>query len=142
MVHALKEIWRILTPEGILIDLRPISDRWSIEVSTRQKSWEAGRVTDSVVALADDAAADEAMADVSQAGWFALERKEGFDFFYYWDKPDEMQAYVSDRWEEYYTIPPEARSNLQVIWANIPSDSRVRIRLKMLISIWKKQSMR
>ena len=32
MVHALEEIRRVLLPGGILIDLRPLADRWRVEV--------------------------------------------------------------------------------------------------------------
>ena len=33
MVHALEEIHRTLRPGGLLIDLRPLLDRWPVEVA-------------------------------------------------------------------------------------------------------------
>ena len=61
MVHALREIWRVLAPEGVLLDLRPIADRWPIEVETFRRnvstvgeSQAAGRVEDLPAQLADD----------------------------------------------------------------------------------------
>jgi hypothetical protein len=139
MVHALQEIRRILVPGGILIDLRPVADRWLVEVVTAQDSWEVGRVQDLPAGLADDAASAEALAHMSQAGLFALEQKEIFDFLYYWDTPEEMQAYISEQWEDFIALPAEVLTKIQAIWANSGTGSRVRVRLKMLIAMWRKQ---
>jgi hypothetical protein len=32
MVHALEEVWRVLVPAGELINLRPVSSPWPVEV--------------------------------------------------------------------------------------------------------------
>ncbi len=76
---------------------------------------------------------------MSQAGWFALEQTEIFDFLYYWDTPEEMQAYISEQWEDFIALPAEVLTNIQAIWANSATGSRVRVRLKMLIAMWRKR---
>jgi SAM-dependent methyltransferase len=139
MVHALQEIRRILVPGGILIDLRPVADHWLVEVATAQDSWEVGRVQDLPAGLADDATAAEALAHMSQAGWFAPEQTKIFDFLYYWDTPEEMQAYISEQWVDFIALPAEVLTKIQAIWANSATGSRVRVRLKMLIAMWQKR---
>ena len=37
MGHALKEIWRVLTPGGSLIDLRPLAARSPVQVVTGEQ---------------------------------------------------------------------------------------------------------
>ena len=62
MVHALSEIRRVLLPDGILIDLRPILDQWQIEVISTRELRETGRVRDFPIGLADDEAANRSVA--------------------------------------------------------------------------------
>ena len=70
MVHALSEIHRTLKPSGILLDLRPLEDSWSVEIVSGA-SWQAsGRLSDMPIGVADDAAANEAMREVESRGWF------------------------------------------------------------------------
>ncbi|MDL1920556.1 class I SAM-dependent methyltransferase, partial [Chloroflexi bacterium CFX5] len=46
MVHALKEIRRILKPGGTLIDLRPVEENWSVETFAATGCQVAGRLED------------------------------------------------------------------------------------------------
>ncbi|MBK9601135.1 MAG: hypothetical protein IPO36_04725 [Anaerolineales bacterium] len=57
MVHALDEIRRTLKSDGILIDLRPVEDRWAVEVASQQEIQTAGQLTDMPIGRADDEAA-------------------------------------------------------------------------------------
>ncbi len=138
MVHALQEIRRVLTPDGALIDLRPVADRWPVEVVAAQQSQAAGQVQDLPAQLADDAASAEAVARAAQAGWFVLERAETFDFMYTWDTPDEMKAYIDDQWEDYVSLPAEVLERTQTLWTRAGTGAQVRVRLKMLIGYWRK----
>jgi hypothetical protein len=141
MVHALNEIRRVLVNDGILIDLRPLLDRWPVEVTSKSGHHEAGRATDLPEALSDDRAADQALADVVQRGWFLHERGDEFPFFYYWDTPREMQEYIDDTWNDVIRIEDELWSHLRSLWATANADARVRIRLKMRIASLHKQDL-
>jgi hypothetical protein len=77
MVHALSEVHRVLTPGGVLIDLRPVADRWPVEVVTADQNWVAGQMED-LLQLSDDAASHEALAQAAQKGWFYQEAAQSF----------------------------------------------------------------
>ena len=66
MVHALHEIRRVLKPDGVLIDVRPLLDRWHVEVISARESRGTGRVEDFQIGLQDDAAANQAIAHAAQ----------------------------------------------------------------------------
>ena len=138
MVHALSEIQRVLAPDGILIDLRPLADRWQIEVASAQEIKEAGQINDLEIGLADDRAANESMSKGESAGMFIREREEFFPFFYYWDSPNEMKEYIDDSWSDYVTIDDAAWKNIRSMWAVANADARLRVRVKMMITRWKK----
>ncbi len=138
MVHALNEILRVLAPDGILIDLRPLLDQWPLEVESAGRRREAGRVIDLTEPLTDDLAATQAVEEIAKRGWFIREQEDIFPFFYYWDTPDEMQAYISETWFDVINIDDALWKDLHSLWATSNADARVGIRLKMLISRWKK----
>jgi hypothetical protein len=139
MVHALSEIHRVLVLNGTLIDLRPMLDQWPIEVTSKVETLEAGQATDLPEPLADDLAADQALAEALQRGWFLRERGEIFPFFYYWDTPKEMQEYIDETWNDVISIDEDLWKDLRSKWAVSNADARVRMRLKMSIASYQKQ---
>lgn len=138
MVHALEEIRRVLTPGGILIDLRPVADSWPVEIITGSAAQKVGQVVDLPAQLADDAASEEAFAQADKRGLFNLERTDCFDFVYVWDTPDEMRVYIADQWEEYIALPEEVLANARRTLQECGTGSRVGLRVKMHIARWRK----
>jgi len=138
MVHALSEIQRVLAPDGILIDLRPLGGSWPIEVASAREIKEAGRVTDLEIGLEDDRAANETMAQAEAQGLFVREREELFPFFYYWDSPNEMKKNIDDEWENVISVDEDTWKNVCSMWAVADADARLRVRVKMMITRWKK----
>lgn len=138
MVHALGEIRRVLVPNGIMIDLRPISNRWHIEVFSAHETKETGRVTDLPLGLEDDAAASKAMRDAEINGWFKRERETFFPLHYVWDSASEMEEWIDEEWEDFISLGDDARQTTRSAWALGNADSRVRVCAKMLIARWKK----
>jgi len=138
MVHALTEIRRVLTPNGILTDLRPVSDRWHIEVFSAQETRETGRVTDLPLGLEDDAAANKAMKDAEANKWFKREREIFFPLHYVWDSAGEMEKWIDAEWDDFIGLGDDARQATRSAWALGDADSRVRVRVKMLITRWRK----
>ncbi|MBC7878285.1 MAG: hypothetical protein H7Y59_14035 [Anaerolineales bacterium] len=138
MVHALDEIRRTLKPNGILIDLRPVEENWKVEINDSTQNQVAGRLNDMPMGLEDDEAAFKAMREVESRSWFIKEKEEEFAFFYYWDTPSEMKEFMEDEWEDFEKIEDDVYQKTKSIWSQANADARVRVRVKMLITRWKK----
>jgi hypothetical protein len=137
MVHALQEVQRVLAPAGILIDLRPLMDGSPVEVVSGGKTHLAGRVSQLPEDIANDAAANKSIEKAAEQGWFSLERREFFPFSYYWDSPEEMQAYIEEEWEDFVTINDDIWRNVRSLWAAREGNGRLRVQVKMMIARWK-----
>lgn len=135
-MHALQEIHRTLIPFGLLIDLRPLLGRWPVEVAGQDGHREVGRLTDLPEGLAEDEAANQAMNEVSQRGWFTFEQGERFSLFYSWDTASEMEKFVREEWEDFVQIDDEIIRAAKSAWAVANADARVRVRASMIVNLW------
>lgn len=138
MVHALSEIRRVLVPGGVLIDLRPISDHWRIEVCSARMTKETGSVNDLPLGLADDNAANQAMSTAESRKWFQRESESFFPIHYVWDTASEMETWIDEEWENFIGLDEETRRATRSAWALSDADSQVRVKMKMLIAREKK----
>jgi len=140
MVHALAEIRRVLVPDGILIDLRPLADNWRVEVVSLREVKRTGRVEDLPVQTDGDISANDAMREVEKRGWFKREQDELFPFFYSWDTPSEMEEFVDDDWSDFVGMEEDTRRATRSAWAVADGDGRVRVRVEIWIAKWKKNN--
>lgn len=138
MVHALDEIRRVLVTDGILIDIRPLSDDWSVEVVSERVVQEIGYVNHLPAQVDADVASNEAMKEAESRGWFRREQEELFPLFYSWDTPSEMEDFIADEWLDSIEVNDDVKKATRAAWAVGDADSRVRIRMKILITRWKK----
>ena len=137
-MHALAEIRRVLVPDGILIDLRPLADNWRVEVVSLREIKRTGRVEDLPEQTNGDIASNEAMKEVEKRGWFKREQDELFPFFYSWDTPSEMESFVDDDWSDFVGMEEDTRRATRSAWAVADADSRVRVRVEIWIARWRK----
>lgn len=138
MVHALDEIRRTLKPSGVLLDLRPVEDNWQVEVVSSAGWQAAGRLSDLPAAVEDDEAAFHAMREAESNGWYIKEKEKEFDFFYYWDTPSEMKEFMESEWENFEKLEESVYRKTSSLWVSAGGDARVRVRVKMLITLWNK----
>lgn len=138
-MHALEEIRRVLVPDGLLIDLRPLADRWPVEVVWRGGRRVTGHLTDLCTGLADDGAANCAMGEAARQGWFARENETIFPAFEYWDDPQEMYIHMTEKWSDFAALEEAPLQATLAAWAAAGEDKRVRVKMKMLLTVWKKQ---
>lgn len=138
MVHALDEIQRTLKPSGVLLDLRPVEDNWQVEVVSSTGWQAAGRLSDLPAAVEDDEAAFHAMREAESNGWYIKEKEKEFDFFYYWDTPSEMKEFMESEWEDFEKLEESVYRKTSSLWVSAGGDARVRVRVKMLITLWNK----
>lgn len=137
MVHALNEIRRVLVPGGLLIDIRPLADRWPIEVGSLRSFQETGRVEDLAAQVEGDVAANAAMSEIESRGWFEREQEELFPFFYSWDTPSEMEEFIAEDWSDFIELGEAAKRATRSVWASAGAEARVQVRVQMLITRWR-----
>jgi hypothetical protein len=137
MVHALEEIRRVLVPGGVLLDLRPLSVNSPVEVVAGERVMQAGRL-DEPPGDPDDVAANEAMTRVERAGWFTRECKGAFELAYEWDTPDEMKAYIDERWAT-GKLPESVWVEARRLTATAGAGAKVRVLRRMVIARWRKR---
>lgn len=140
MVHALSEIRRLLAPNGIMIDLRPLADNWPVEVVSLRAVKRTGRVLDLPEQTGGDVASNEAMQEVERRGWFTREQQELFSFVYSWDTPSEMEEFVGEDWQDFIDLDEETKRATRAAWAVADADGRVRIRMNVWIARCRKQT--
>lgn len=138
MVHALEEIHRTLKPNGLLIDLRPLEENWKAEVVTRTNYQTCGSLIALPRGVEDDEAANQAVGQVERRGLFIKEKEELFDYFYSWDTPSEMKEFMETEWEDFEKLEEAVYKKTSAAWATSDADARVRVRVNMLIGLWKK----
>jgi hypothetical protein len=133
MVHALKEIWRVLAPHGWLLDVRPLAANAPLEIVAGSQVWRAGRV-DEAGGLGDDHAANEAVRTVVRDGWFVCERQKRFEYAWYWDTLDELQTHIAERWSNSVKMPAAVGAEATRLLATAGTGARVRLRLTLTIA--------
>jgi hypothetical protein len=139
MVHALEEIHRVLAPGGVLLDLRPLADRWPVEIVQGDNVHETGHLIDLPNGLADDLASNHAVEKSAQRGWFKRKSDIIFPFYIYWEDPNEMKEYITDRWADFVELSDLVQIATQSVWISLGTGKRVRIKLKMLLTNWQTQ---
>ena len=138
MVHALEESWRVLAPGGQLVDIRPLTSNPPLEVIFNEEISIAGQVDDSVDAPSD-IAANEAVKEIVNRGIFLKQQEERFEFAYYWDKLEDMEAYIEDQWSDWVNLPQEVSAKARRLTKDFAGNVQYRVQVDMLISRYKKQ---
>lgn len=136
MVHALKEIWRVLRPDGSLIDLRPQVGNPPLEILAGEQELLAGLI-DASLDAPDFTAATESLAWAVREGWFVSERDESFDYALYWDTLDQMETYIKELWTR-VCVPEAVLAEARRLIANSDEKARVRVRRHIIISRYRK----
>jgi hypothetical protein len=96
MVDALREAQRVLTPSGVLIDVRPVTAPILVElVVATQAVW--AKAVHSYSSPEDVAAAGDAVQHAISRGWFVFETSLPFDFEIYCNSATELRVYAEAR---------------------------------------------
>ncbi len=136
MVHALAETWRVLKPGGRLIDLRPYSSGWPLEVFTLDTQILAGPLDDSI-GIALDIASNNAILEALQNGWFQAETKTTFEYTYYWHTVDDMHDYLQENWQKSATVPEPILSKARRLVQSTTEPTQIRIRRSMTLASYR-----
>jgi hypothetical protein len=96
MVDALREALRVLTPSGVLIDVRPVTAPLVVEVVIGARAvW--AKMVETFSAPDDVAAADAAVRHGVSREWLVFETSVPFGFEIYCDSAAELRVYAETR---------------------------------------------
>jgi hypothetical protein len=139
MVDALCEAQRVLVPEGICIDIRPVTAPVRIEAVTAVRTAKAIEV-DSYGAAEDDAAADAAVQQALSSKWFVFEQRCDFDFEVYCDSGADLRAYAETgrRMREARIPYDDLNSQRNELAAITGLPSRLRCHRPSMLSVYSK----
>ena len=138
MVHALQEAWRVLAPNGILIDVRPLCVDVPLEIVTPAGRESAGLV-DMSPEIDKDIASDAATQVVVRDGLYNKIKQKYFDFAYYWNTVREFKADMDERWKEDVILSDEVLKQARTMCKKKRDGARVRIRIRMMLATFTKQ---
>ena len=138
MVHALKEAYRVLIPQGIMIDVRPLSVDVPLEIIYKGGSESAG-IIDMSPDIDLDIAADRAIASVVKDRIFVESKVEFFDFAFNWKTLKDMQDYMEEFWKDDVIVPEEVVKQARILMGKLRPQIQIRVGIKMKLGKYEKQ---
>jgi hypothetical protein len=137
MVHALEESWRVLRVDGRLVDLRPTSPSWKVEVISQGQALVVGEFDDPA-GRSEDAASNQAISEMLHRRRFSEEKFEIFEYEYYWDSVDGMVKHIEDDWLGESKVPEFIIKASRRLMDDAPGYTEIRIKRKMIFGIYSK----
>lgn len=137
MVHALNEAWRVLVPQGNMIDVRPLSIDVPLEIIFKGGRESAGMV-DMSPDLKYDIAADKAIDIVLDEAIFREIKVEYFDFALYWKTFHGMMADFEDRWKDEIILADEVIQRAKSLYKERRPKVKFRLGMRMKLSKYEK----
>ena len=131
MVHALREIHRVLKPNGTLIDLRPHFGDRIVEVMLSVATVRAGEI-DSSATETDKYEANTAIQKVVADGLFRLEHDEVFNYVADIDTVDDLREYGESLEES--ILPETVVAQVEALIADETDDFSIQVRRPMMIA--------
>jgi len=138
MVHALHEAWRVLTPRGIMIDLRPLSIDSSLDIVFKEK-YESAGIVDMSPDMKDDIAVDHAIERVLKEGIFKELSTEYFELTYYWKTVRGMMADYRERWKNDVIIEENVIRRAYELFRKHRPHAKARLLIHMKLAKFEKQ---
>jgi hypothetical protein len=138
MVHALKEAWRVLTPQGIMFDIRPLSVDIPLEVVYGEER-EAVGIVDMSPDLEYDIAAGKAICTILKDGIFKEVHVEYFEYAYVWKTFHGMMADFDERWKDEIIIPKDVIEKARLLYNEKRPNAKFRLGMRMKLGKYQKQ---
>lgn len=139
MVHALRDAWRVLGPERTLIDLRPLSGFFPIDVIAGFDAIKVAQA-DSTEGTELDRAADRAIGAQAEEGCLVPRHHAEFDIHFYWNTTAEMAEYMTTGRTVKRVTPSYAEIDAALQAASEGSDfpARLRCTRRMMLASYAK----
>jgi hypothetical protein len=137
MVHALNEAWRVLTPRGIMIDVRPLSVDSPLDIVFKGNN-EAAGIMDMSPGVEHDVAADHAIEEVVNHEIFKELMAEQFQLAYYWKTVRGMVADIRERWKDDVILEENVIQRAYKLFRRHRPGTQVRLLLQMKLTKYEK----
>ena len=139
MVDALREAWRVLGGGGRILDLRPCSGRFPIEVVASGGAYHIGAFEGFGKARVDRAA-EGAVRQMIDGGWLTHQGSRRFEVSNYWDTVEEIELFIKEEGRIQGVTPPfeELERSYQALRARIAAKSRIRYRQPMMLGVYER----
>jgi hypothetical protein len=138
MVNALREAQRVLTPSGVLIDVRPVTAPIVVQVVIATKAvW--AKTVDSYSAPEDVAATDFAVQHAVSREWLVFETSLPFSFEIYCDSAAELSVYAEARKLRGAEIPYQKLEERQRELGTEGQAARLRCSRPWMLSTYRKK---
>ena len=135
MVHALKEIHRLLKTGGTLIDLRPHYKNRDVLLELPSATLSVGEI-DSTATVSDQLAANDAIQQAVDLGFYTLEHQTDFTIYIDLDTADDLRNYGDSLRRS--ILPDEVLQRVIDLTADESNDYSIRIRRALTIARYRK----
>jgi hypothetical protein len=137
MVHALEEAWRVLSPRGMMIDLRPLCIDAPLDILFHDEIQFAG-VVDMSPDIDAEIAADRAIEEMLNQGHYKELAVQRFEIAYYWDSVRGMIADMRNRWKDDVIIEESVSQRAYELFRSHRGHKKVRFMLQMKLVKYEK----
>ena len=138
MVDALREARRVLKPQGVLVNVRPVTTPMAVEVVVATRTIWAKEVP-SYGTPEDVAAAEAAVERAVSDEWFAFDKSLRYDFDMYCDTAADLSLYAQARKLPEAEIPYQELEERRRELGADGQTARLRCRRPWLMSTYRKK---
>ncbi len=139
MVHALEEAVRVVTRDGCVIDLRPLSFDLPFEVESAGGVEQIGYVPAAPLGLEADFACRLAERAAVSQGLLTREEVRYLTFAFYWKTRDELTAFIAEHWQWRRLAPArESVENAGRLLVSSGGTARIRAREVLRLARFRK----
>ncbi len=137
-MHALDEAWRVLVPQGILIDLRPYCVEVPLELVS-DSGVESIALLDSSSSHPDDLAADKAFESAVHTRIFKQLKLEYFHHAYFWNSIKDLRVDYAETWKDDIVLPGKVLRRASSLYKKQAAPARLRVRIRVKLVVYAKQ---
>lgn len=138
MVHALREVWRVLRPDGILLDLRPAIEHCRVGIVRAGRYTDLGRISED---FDGSRAANRAVAHVLGLKLFRMARRTRFECEVSFSSSGALREWIAD-----YADTEDARSHERLVQRaerairGSPTQAKIVARIPLVLKVLRKQA--
>ncbi len=135
MVHALEEAWRVLVPDGIVVDVRPLSQDVPLEV-VFEGGVESAGMLDLSPGLHYDRDSDRAIDEAVSRQIFTEQKLEYFGYSFNWDTVEGLDEDLKENWVDEIIVPEGVWGRMVGLFNQRRPGTKIRVVSRMKLGIY------